>query len=126
MIRTIGHGTRPVEELIALLRAHDMAQLADVRTIPRSRRNPQFGREALAASLATAGIAYVLMPGLGGLRKARPGSRLLRFVRVTTIRGAANEKRRPAHARRGTHHSRRDPPLARSPHSTTPVPRRRG
>ena len=74
MIRTIGHGTRPVEELIALLRAHDMAQLADVRTIPRSRRNPQFGREALAASLATAGIAYVLMPGLGGLRKARPGS----------------------------------------------------
>src|SRR5438445_10378566 len=51
-----------------------MAQLVDVRTIPRSRRNPQFGREALAASLATAGIAYVLMPGLGGLRKARPGS----------------------------------------------------
>jgi len=74
VIRTIGHGTRPVEELIALLRAHDTVQLVDVRTIPRSRRNPQFGREALAASLATVGIAYVLMPGLGGLRKARPGS----------------------------------------------------
>jgi uncharacterized protein (DUF488 family) len=74
VIRTIGHGTRPVDELIALLRAHDTAQLVDVRTIPRSRRNPQFGRERLAASLATAGIAYVLMPGLGGLRKARASS----------------------------------------------------
>ena len=74
MIRTIGHGARPVEELIALLRAHDTTQLVDVRTIPRSRRNPQFGREALATSLATAGIAYALMPGLGGLRKARAGS----------------------------------------------------
>jgi len=74
VIRTIGHGARPVEELIALLRAHDTTQLVDVRTIPRSRRNPQFGREALATSLATAGIAYALMPGLGGLRKARAGS----------------------------------------------------
>lgn len=74
MIRTIGHGTRTVETLIALLRAHDVAQLVDVRTIPRSRRNPQFGREALAASLAAARLAYVHMPGLGGLRKARAGS----------------------------------------------------
>lgn len=74
MIRTIGHGTRPVEELVALLRAHDAAQLVDVRAIPRSRRNPQFGRETLAASLATAGVAYVHMSGLGGLRKARAGS----------------------------------------------------
>src|SRR5881409_1989762 len=51
-----------------------MAQLADVRTIPRSRRNPQFGREALTTSLAGARIAYVHMSGLGGLRKARAGS----------------------------------------------------
>jgi len=74
VIRTIGHGTRAVEELIALLRAHGVAQLVDVRTLPRSRRNPQFGREALAERLAIARLAYVHMPGLGGLRKARADS----------------------------------------------------
>lgn len=71
---TIGHSTRPIEALIDLLRAHDMRQLIDVRTVPRSRRHPQFERDALAASLAGAGIAYAHMPGLGGLRTPRPGS----------------------------------------------------
>jgi len=74
VIRTIGHGTRPIEGLIGLLCAHDVTQLVDVRTIPRSRRNPHFGREPLTASLTAARIAYVHMSGLGGLRKPRAGS----------------------------------------------------
>jgi len=67
VIRTIGHGTRAIEDLIALLRAQGVAQLVDVRTIPRSRRNPQFHREALAETLPTAGIAYVHMSRLGAM-----------------------------------------------------------
>src|SRR5262249_51801815 len=62
-------------ELTALLRAHGIVQLADVRTVPKSRRHPQFVREALARSLPAAGIAYRHMPGLGGLRKPRADSR---------------------------------------------------
>ena len=73
-IHTVGHSTRTVEELVALLRAHGVATLVDVRTIPRSRRNPQFAREALAASLAPTAIRYLHMPGLGGLRHPRPDS----------------------------------------------------
>jgi uncharacterized protein (DUF488 family) len=71
---TIGHSTRPIDALIDLLRAHDVRQLIDVRTVPRSRRHPQFDREALAASLAGAGIVYAHMPGLGGLRTPRRDS----------------------------------------------------
>src|SRR5262249_38647880 len=56
------------------LRAHDVVQLADVRTIPRSRRHPHFGREALQQSLAACGIAYRHLPALGGLRKPRRDS----------------------------------------------------
>ncbi len=54
--------------------AHGIAQLADVRTVPRSRHNPQFNRETLPDSLAAAGIAYVHMPDLGGLRRPRRDS----------------------------------------------------
>ena len=71
---TIGHSTRTFEELVALLRAHGIDTLVDVRTVPRSRRHPHFTKDALAASLPEAAIAYVHMPGLGGLRKAQPGS----------------------------------------------------
>ena len=73
-IYTIGHSTRPIEEFLSILKAHRIAQLVDVRTIPRSRRNPQFNREALAASLEAAGIEYHHLPGLGGLRHAKPDS----------------------------------------------------
>ncbi len=65
---TIGHSTRPIDEFLYLLRANDIALLADVRTIPKSRRNPQFNIDVLPASLADAGIAHEHMPGLGGLR----------------------------------------------------------
>jgi uncharacterized protein (DUF488 family) len=73
-IFTIGHSTRPVEELIALLQAHSIEVLVDVRTVPRSRRNPQFEMDALRTSLSKAGIDYIHMPALGGLRRPRKDS----------------------------------------------------
>lgn len=74
VVFTIGHGTRPLTELIELLRRHEVAELVDVRTIPRSRRNPQFNRETLPVQLRAMGLAYGHMPGLGGLRRPRPDS----------------------------------------------------
>ena len=71
---TVGHSTRPVEEFIELLRAHDIEQLVDVRTIPRSRHNPQYGQDQLGPALEASGIHYLHMPGLGGLRHARRDS----------------------------------------------------
>ena len=71
---TIGHSTRPIDEFIDLLTAHGVQRLIDVRTIPQSRHNPQFGREQLSSSLRGAGIHYVHMPGLGGLRRPRKDS----------------------------------------------------
>ena len=74
LIASIGHSTRSIDEFIAILHAHAIKQLVDIRTIPRSRTNPQFNREALPLSLSPAGIQYQHMPGLGGLRKPRSGS----------------------------------------------------
>ncbi len=74
MLFTIGHSTRTIEEFVGLLHAHGVAHVADVRTIPRSRRNPQYNRGALSAALAAAGVGYSHMPGLGGLRHPRPDS----------------------------------------------------
>ena len=71
---TIGHATRALDEILALLAEHHIEQLVDVRTIPRSRHNPQFNRETFAEALGAAGLAYVHMPGLGGLRRPRPDS----------------------------------------------------
>jgi uncharacterized protein (DUF488 family) len=73
-IFTVGHSTRPIADFIRLLQAHGVERLVDVRTVPKSRFNPQFGREQLAASLAASGIHYTHMPGLGGLRRPRPDS----------------------------------------------------
>ena len=69
---TVGHSTLPIERFLALLAAYGIEQLADVRTVPRSRRNPQFNADALRESLATAGLSYVPLGELGGLRK--PGA----------------------------------------------------
>ena len=74
MFLTIGHSSRPIVTFLELLTAHGVRTLADVRTIPRSRHNPQFEQHALAASLEAAGIAYRHMPDLGGLRRPRPDS----------------------------------------------------
>src|SRR3989449_11406988 len=73
-IWTVGHGTRSVDDLIRLLAAQGVGRLVDVRTVPRSRHNPQFNRDRLPDDLARAGIGYVHMPGLGGLRRPRPDS----------------------------------------------------
>ena len=65
-VLTIGHSTRPVAELVALLRAHGVTQLVDVRTVPRSRHNPQFNADVLPAALAASSIDYAHAPALGG------------------------------------------------------------
>jgi uncharacterized protein (DUF488 family) len=67
-IYTIGHSTRTIEQFLELLKAHGIQEIVDVRTIPKSRHNPQFGKETLAASLEQAGIAYTHLEKLGGLR----------------------------------------------------------
>ena len=74
MIFTIGHSTLPIEKFLEMLRAHGVQQVVDVRTIPKSRRNPQFGQDQLPVSLEQHGIRYVHLPGLGGLRHARKDS----------------------------------------------------
>lgn len=73
-VHTIGHSTRPVNEFIDLLRAQGITQLVDIRTIPKSRHNPQYAGEALAESLTAAGIRYVYLKALGGLRSSRKDS----------------------------------------------------
>ena len=65
---TIGHSTRPIEEFVRLLMEAEVALVVDVRTVPRSRFNPQFNRDALSSSLAARGVAYEHLAALGGLR----------------------------------------------------------
>lgn len=72
---SIGHSNRPIEAFIALLRANGITKLVDVRTVPRSRANPQFNKDALPATLAAHGIGYEHLAALGGLRgKDRQGT----------------------------------------------------
>src|SRR5215472_15315571 len=71
---TIGHSRRPIEDSVGLLEAHAVEQLVDIRSVPRSRMNPQFNRDTLANSLRQAGIDYLHMPELGGMRNPRPDS----------------------------------------------------
>jgi uncharacterized protein (DUF488 family) len=70
---TVGHSTRPIEEFVALLATAEVRLVVDVRTVPRSRTNPQFNRDGLPASLAAQGIAYEHFGVLGGLRGKQPG-----------------------------------------------------
>ncbi|EWT05674.1 DNA repair protein [Intrasporangium chromatireducens Q5-1] len=74
LIYTIGHSTRPFDEFVAVLRAHAIEAVADVRTVPKSRHNPQFHIDALTRTLPEAGLGYVHLRALGGLRHARPDS----------------------------------------------------
>jgi uncharacterized protein (DUF488 family) len=73
-IFTIGHSTRTLEIFMRLLQAHGVRRLVDVRTIPRSRHNPQYNRETLPDRLQAAAIGYTHLAGLGGLRHARRDS----------------------------------------------------
>jgi uncharacterized protein (DUF488 family) len=74
IIRTIGHSTRPIDEFVAMLKAHGVTRLIDVRTVPKSRRNPQYNGDALEMRLRDSGIGYEHMKALGGLRRPRKDS----------------------------------------------------
>ncbi len=73
-IFTIGHSTRSIEDFIELLKTYDVQRVVDVRTIPRSRHNPQFNKEILPKSLKKVRIGYIHIKGLGGLRPAKKDS----------------------------------------------------
>ena len=94
IVLTIGHSTRTLEEFIGLLQAHGATRVVDVRTVPQSRHNPQFNRASLPGSLKKAGLGYVHLPGLGGLRHARRDSVNLGW-RNTSFRGYADYMQTP-------------------------------
>ncbi len=71
---TIGHSTRTFEEFVQLLIAYGVTLLIDVRTVPRSRHNPQFNKESMPDSLKHYGIKYLHIPEIGGLRRPKPNS----------------------------------------------------
>jgi len=73
-IWTIGHSTRSIDEFLELLQVYRVEGIADVRRFPGSRKHPQFGQQALAATLQTHGIAYEWLEALGGRRRALPDS----------------------------------------------------
>jgi DNA-3-methyladenine glycosylase II len=73
-ISTVGHSTRSLDELVELLRAFDVSLVVDIRTVPRSRRNPQFNKDALRSTLPARRVNYVHLPELGGLRRQRKDS----------------------------------------------------
>jgi len=88
-LHTIGHSTHPADVFTDLLRSHEIVTLADVRSQPHSRHNPQFDRDALVACLAGVGIGYAHLPALGGLRRPRPDSVNL-GLRGAAFRGYAD------------------------------------
>ena len=89
-IFTIGHSTRPQAELIALLQRYGTMTLVGVRTMPRSRRNPQFNTEALATTLPGVGIVYVHLARLGGLRRGLGAGSPNAGWRNASFRGCAD------------------------------------
>ncbi len=88
-VSTIGHSNRPIEEFIELLKRNDIDCVLDIRTVPKSRHNPQFGQDLLPRSLLEAGIEYRYLAGLGGLRRPRPDSPNAGW-RNTSFRGYAD------------------------------------
>ena len=93
-IFTIGHSTRTWKVFLELLRTHDIKRVIDVRSIPRSRHNPQFNRETLSAKLRSARIGYVHLRKLGGLRHARRDSPNMGW-RNASFRGFADYMQTP-------------------------------
>ena len=74
LICTIGHSNRPLDAFLDLLQRNEIVRVLDVRTVPRSRHNPQFNQDALPTSLDAVKVSYIHLPGLGGLRHARADS----------------------------------------------------
>jgi uncharacterized protein (DUF488 family) len=89
VIFTIGHSTHTIEAFVELLRAHSVAQVADVRRVPKSQRHPQFEKGTLDAGLAARGIVYRHFPELGGMRSPRPDS-VNTALREDSFRGYAD------------------------------------
>jgi hypothetical protein len=94
IVLTIGHSTRTLEEFIGLLQAHGATRVVDVRTVPRSRHNPQFNKASLPGPLKKAGLGYIHLPGLGGLRHAQRDSVNLGW-RNASFRGYADYMQTP-------------------------------
>jgi uncharacterized protein (DUF488 family) len=94
---TIGHSTHSLDEFIALLKAHAIRHLVDVRSIPKSRHVPQFNSDALASSLHAAGIQYTHLKALGGRRHSRKNS-INTGWRNTSFRGYADYMATPQFA----------------------------
>jgi len=94
LVFTVGHSTRAIEDFVALLRRYGITELIDVRTVPRSRHNPQFNRETLPHTLSAAEIAYRHMASLGGLRHAVQDS-LNGGWRLASFRGFADYMQTP-------------------------------
>lgn len=94
LVMTIGHSTHALEEFIGLLQAHEATCIVDVRTIPRSRHNPQFNKDCLPTSLKEFGLGYLHMPGLGGLRHTKSDSPNLGW-RNASFRGFADFMQTP-------------------------------
>ena len=92
---TIGHSTRTLQSFLDLLTAHAVERVVDVRTVPRSRHNPQFNQDALPEALAAVGIRYAHLPGLGGLRHSR-GDSVNPGWRNASFRGFADYMQTPA------------------------------
>ena len=95
IVHTVGHSTRTIEDFVALLHAHGIQVLADVRRYPGSRRHPQFAQEALRNALQAAGIEYAWFPDLGGRRAPRKDSRNTAW-RNDGFRGYADYMETPA------------------------------
>ncbi len=93
-ILTIGHSTRTIEDFIDLLQAHGVQLIVDIRTVPRSRRYPQFNEDTLAASLKKSGIEYVRLKELGGLRHPKKDSQNVGW-RNPSFRGFADYMQTP-------------------------------
>jgi uncharacterized protein (DUF488 family) len=94
IVLTIGHSTRTLEEFIGLLQAHGATRVVDVRTVPRSRHNPQFNKASLPRALKKAGLGCVHLPGLGGLRHAKRDSLNVGW-RNASFRGYADYMQTP-------------------------------
>lgn len=86
---TVGHSNHPIERFVAILQAHGIERVIDVRRFPVSRKWPHFDAESLSKSLPAAGIDYAGMPELGGRRKPRPDSAHVAW-RVDAFRGYAD------------------------------------
>lgn len=94
VVLTIGHSTRTAGEFIHLLKAHGVERLVDVRTVARSRHNPQFSRDRLSPALHNSRIHYRYMPGLGGFRHAKRDSINMAW-RNSSFRGFADYMQTP-------------------------------